>query len=269
MDDHTEEYDLPTAEEFAKEYCGPRTNLETQARDAAWVLYGELQKLRKIHSRCKPVKEDEESDVSDKPLEEEETPTAKKKAGKKDETPQLSTAKQGKKSYKQFLQDQIKVIGMAGAVAMSTAVYSQGLTVYTQGAIVYNVVEKELPILGYIKGLLTGTVAFSVSDAIQNSTTSYQNATAKTAGSSPALASTTKAVAETAAAKQEKLADATAEETIANVAAVDPSSPEVKSILEEGKKITDKQDALLQAPDGIEIPIPPVINPAATTNPNP
>jgi len=266
MDDHTEEYDLPTAEEFAKEYCGPRTNLETQAKDAAWVLYGELQKLRKIHSRCKPVKEDEESTSSDQTIDELETPTSKKKAVKNAETPQLSTAKQGKKSYKQFLQDQIKVVGTAGMIAMSTAVYSQSQAVYTQGAIVYEVVEKELPILGYLKGLLTGTVAFSVSDVIQNSTTSYQNATTKTP--TAGVSNTTKAAAENAVIKGDKPVERTAEQTIAE-AAVDPSLPEVKSLLEEGKKITDKQDILLQSTGGIETTVPTVINPASTTNPNP
>jgi len=250
--------DVEEAKEYVEEYCRPLPESEAQAKEAAWVLYQELQKCRAENGE----KEEEE------PEEEVEEEKSKPKRKEVEAAPATDTklppqAKQGKKSYKQFIQDQMKVIGMAGMIAMSTAVYAQSQAVYVQGAIVYKVVEKELPILGYLRDLLTGSVSFSVSDVIHNSTTSYQNATAK------AAVDATKATVEKAIAKVEKAAEQKVEESIAETTAVDPSSPKVKSLLEEGKKITDKHDALLQTPPSIESSVPPVINPPATTNTNP
>jgi hypothetical protein len=306
MDDHTEEYDLPAAEEFAKEYCGPRTNLETQARDAAWVLYEELQKLRKIHSRCKPVKDGEDP----KPADEEEANTqedavaASEESSSEDFATADSTApadapkikrpkiKSSSKSYVQFIREQVKVIGMAGTIAMSTAVYSQSQAVATNGAIVYKVIEKEVPLLGYIRGVVTGQIPFSAMEMLRNAASSVSSVSSNAAANglaAKAVAAAESAVAkgdgaaaggetaatETGASEKADTAAAAratpAAETIAEAAAkaaVDPSSPEARSIMEAGVAAAQKQDgSMLVAPP--ENPVPPVINPPHVTDPNP
>jgi hypothetical protein len=154
---------LEITEQFIREYC-TRTELETKARDAALLLLKQLEECRKPPCDCK---EQEEPKEEKKP--EEEVKEETKEEAPKEEVPQeekeepviseekfqkLQNTRQGKKSYREYLRNQLKVIGLAGIIAMSTAVYAQSQVIYKNGIIIYAVLEKEFPILTTIKKLV-------------------------------------------------------------------------------------------------------------------
>lgn len=130
-------------EQFIREYCS-RTELETKARDAALLLLNQLEECRKLARDNRKEGSDEEA------KENTEDPVISEEKFKK-----IQNAKQGKKTYREYLRNQLKAIGVAGVIAMSTAVYSQAQIVYKNSIIVYAVLEKEFPILNTIKTLFT------------------------------------------------------------------------------------------------------------------
>ena len=179
--------DIEIAEQFIREYC-TRTELETKARDAALLLLNQLEECRNPSCICKKGEHKEEEP---KPVEEfgEEAKEETKEEAPKEEVPQeekeepvisdekfqkLQNTRQGKKSYKEYLRNQLKVIGLAGIIAMSTAAYAQSQVVYKNGAVVYAVLEKEFPILSTIKNFIVGDPSSSQS---QNETESNNTPT--------------------------------------------------------------------------------------------
>lgn len=182
------EQNLEITEQFIREYC-TRTELETKARDAALLLLKQLEECRKPPCECKEKEESKEEE--NKPEEEvkEEPKEEVKEEAPKEEMPQeekeepvisdekfkkLQNTRQGKKSYREYLRNQLKVIGLAGIIAMSTAVYAQSQVIYKNGIIIYAVLEKEFPILSTIKKLVIGdeTPSQSQSNSSDSSNTS-------------------------------------------------------------------------------------------------
>ena len=166
-----EKQDLEITEQFIREYC-TRTELETKARDAAFLLLKQLEECRNPPCPCEEASKKEEEKKPEEEVKEEV------KQEKKEEAPQeeaekpvisdekfqkLQNTKQGKKSYRDYLRNQLKVIGLAGIIAMSTAAYAQSQVVYKNGAVVYAVLEKEFPILSTIKNFITGDSSSSQS----------------------------------------------------------------------------------------------------------
>jgi hypothetical protein len=179
--------DIEIAEQFIREYC-TRTELETKARDAALLLLNQLEECRNPSCICK---KEEHKEEEPKPVEEvgEEAKEETKEEAPKEEVPQeekeepvisdekfqkLQNTRQGKKSYREYLRNQLKVIGLAGIIAMSTAAYAQSQVVYKNGAVVYAVLEKEFPILSTIKNFIVGDPSSSQS---QNETESNNTPT--------------------------------------------------------------------------------------------
>jgi hypothetical protein len=179
--------DIEIAEQFIREYC-TRTELETKARDAALLLLNQLEECRNPSCICK---KEEHKEEEPKPVEEvgEEAKEETKEEAPKEEVPQeekeepvisdekfqkLQNTRQGKKSYREYLRNQLKVIGLAGIIAMSTAAYAQSQVVYKNGAVVYAVLEKEFPILTTIKNFIVGD---SSSGQSQNETESNNTPT--------------------------------------------------------------------------------------------
>jgi hypothetical protein len=179
--------DIEIAEQFIREYC-TRTELETKARDAALLLLNQLEECRNPSCICK---KEEHKEEEPKPVEEvgEEAKEETKEEAPKEEVPQeekeepvisdekfqkLQNTRQGKKSYREYLRNQLKVIGLAGIIAMSTAAYAQSQVVYKNGAVVYAVLEKEFPILTTIKNFIVGDPSSSQS---QNETESNNTPT--------------------------------------------------------------------------------------------
>lgn len=179
--------DIEIAEQFIREYC-TRTELETKARDAALLLLNQLEECRNPSCICK---KEEHKEEEPKPVEEvgEEAKEETKEEAPKEEVPQeekeepvisdekfqkLQNTRQGKKSYREYLRNQLKVIGLAGIIAMSTAAYAQSQVVYKNGAVVYAVLEKEFPILSTIKNFIVGD---SSSGQSQNETESNNTPT--------------------------------------------------------------------------------------------
>lgn len=170
MQDDKPNPELDATEEFIREYCA-RTELETKARDAALLLYKKLKECENIteaedkKKEEEPSKEEKSEDKSEeKSVEETEEPAISDEKLKK-----LQNKRQGKKSYKEYLKGQLQTIGMAGIIAMSTAVYSQGQVVYKNGMIVFEVLEKEFPFLTTIKNLITGPEGSNTSQNNSNS----------------------------------------------------------------------------------------------------
>ena len=168
--------DIEIAEQFIREYC-TRTELETKARDAALLLLKQLEECRNPSCICK---KEEHKEEEPKPVEEvgEEVKEETKEEAPKEEVPQeekeepvisdekfqkLQNTRQGKKSYREYLRNQLKVIGLAGIIAMSTAAYAQSQVVYKNGAVVYVMLEKEFPILTTIKNFIVGDPSSSQS----------------------------------------------------------------------------------------------------------
>jgi hypothetical protein len=168
--------DIEIAEQFIREYC-TRTELETKARDAALLLLKQLEECRNPSCICK---KEEHKEEEPKPVEEvgEEAKEETKEEAPKEEVPQeekeepvisdekfqkLQNTRQGKKSYREYLRNQLKVIGLAGIIAMSTAAYAQSQVVYKNGAVVYVMLEKEFPILTTIKNFIVGDPSSSQS----------------------------------------------------------------------------------------------------------
>jgi len=179
--------DIEIAEQFIREYC-TRTELETKARDAALLLLKQLEECRNPSCICK---KEEHKEEEPKPVEEvgEEAKEETKEEAPKEEVPQeekeepvisdekfqkLQNTRQGKKSYREYLRNQLKVIGLAGIIAMSTAAYAQSQVVYKNGAVVYVMLEKEFPILTTIKNFIVGDPSSSQS---QNETESNNTPT--------------------------------------------------------------------------------------------
>jgi len=168
-----EKQDLEITEQFIREYC-TRTELETKARDAAFLLLKQLEECRNPPCPCEEASKKEEEKKPEKKEEnkqEEEPKKEKEVAAEKEDEPvisdekfqKLQNTKQGKKSYRDYLRNQLKVIGLAGIIAMSTAAYAQSQVVYKNGAVVYAVLEKEFPILSTIKNFIAGDSSSSQS----------------------------------------------------------------------------------------------------------
>jgi hypothetical protein len=169
---------LEITEQFIREYC-TRTELETKARDAALLLLKQLEECRKPPCDCKeeqPKEEEKKQEEQPKeevkeesPQEEQEEPVISKEKFEK-----LQNTRQGKKTYREYLRNQLRVIGLAGIIAMSTAVYAQSQVLYKNGIIIYAVLEKEFPILSTIKKLVIGdeTPSQSQSNSSDSSSTS-------------------------------------------------------------------------------------------------
>jgi hypothetical protein len=192
--------DLEITEQFIREYC-TRTELETKARDAAFLLLKQLEECRNPPCQCEEApKEEQKPEKKEENKQEEEPKKEEEVVAEKKEEPvisdekfqELQNAKQGKKPYKEYLKKQLKTIGLAGIIAMSTAVYAQSQVVYKNGMIVYEVLEKEFPILTTIKNLITKSTP---SDTSQNgsssSSGSSDSSTASTSQSVPSNSSST------------------------------------------------------------------------------
>ena len=188
---------LEITEQFIREYC-TRTELETKARDAALLLLKQLEECRNPPCDCK---EQEEPKEEKKP--EEEVKEETKEEAPKEEVPQeekeepviseekfqkLQNTRQGKKSYREYLRNQLKVIGLAGIIAMSTAVYAQSQVIYKNGIIIYAVLEKEFPFISKVKNLIISDKApsqsqSSSSDGSNNNVVSANTQPPSTSGS--------------------------------------------------------------------------------------
>jgi hypothetical protein len=172
---------LEITEQFIREYC-TRTELETKARDAALLLLKQLEECRNPPCPCKeekPKEEESKEEAKDETKEEEskeEVPQEEKEEPviSDEKFQKLQNTRQGKKSYREYLRNQLKVIGLAGIIAMSTAAYAQSQVVYKNGAVVYAVLEKEFPILTTIKNFIVGDPSSSQS---QNETESNNTPT--------------------------------------------------------------------------------------------
>lgn len=186
--------DLEAAEQFIKEYC-TRTELETKARDAALLLYKQLEECKNPPCPCEEApKEEQKPEKKEENKQEEEPKKEEEVVAEKEEEPvisdekfqELQNAKQGKKPYKEYLKKQLKTIGLAGIIAMSTAVYAQSQVVYKNGMIVYEVLEKEFPILTTIKNLI---IKSTPSDTSQNNSESGSGSSSGSSDSSTASTS--------------------------------------------------------------------------------
>ncbi len=182
---------LEITEQFIREYC-TRTELETKARDAALLLLKQLEECRKPPCDCKeeqpkeekkPEEETKEEVKEEAPQEEQEEPVISKEKFEK-----LQNTRQGKKTYREYLRNQLRVIGLAGIIAMSTAVYAQSQVLYKNGIIIYAVLEKEFPFISKVKNLIISDKApsqsqSSSSDGSNNNVVSANAQPSSTSGS--------------------------------------------------------------------------------------
>jgi hypothetical protein len=185
---------LEITEQFIRDYCA-RTELETKARDAALLLLKQLEECRNPPCDCKekePKKEDKKEEIKEEAPKEEVQEEVEEPVISEEKFKKLQNTRQGKKSYIEFLKGQIKTIGLAGVIAMSTAVYTQGQVVHKNGMVVYEVLEKEFPILSTIKNFLIGTVSSGTSQnnsGSGSSSGSSNSSTASTTASEPSNSS--------------------------------------------------------------------------------
>jgi len=186
-------------EQFIREYCS-RTELETKARDAALLLLKQLEECRKLADKKQEEtkQEDKKEEVKEKTQEEDVQQEKEEPVISEEKFKKLQNAKQGKKTYREYLRNQLKTIGMAGVIAMSTAVYSQSQIVYKNGIIMYAVLEKEFPILNTIKNLFAYNTPQS-NQSLSNNTSNNGNNSVQ---SSAADSSTTTPVSNTSTTTQ-------------------------------------------------------------------
>jgi hypothetical protein len=203
--------DLEITEQFIREYC-TRTELETKARDAALLLLNQLEECRNPSCICKKEEHKEEEPKPAEEVEEEAKEETKEEAPQEEkEEPVISEEKfqklqntrQGKKSYREYLRNQLKVIGLAGIIAMSTAVYAQSQVIYKNGIIIYAVLEKEFPILTTIKKLVISDEAPSQSQSNSSGSSDSGASVSSSSSTSESTFSNTNAKSETNTASVE------------------------------------------------------------------
>lgn len=237
--------DLEATEQFIKEYC-TRTELETKARDAALLLYKQLEECKNPPCPCEEAPKEEQKPEKKEENKQEEEPKKKEEvAAEKEEEPvisdekfqELQNAKQGKKPYKEYLKKQLKTIGLAGIIAMSTAVYAQSQVVYKNGMIVYEVLEKEFPILTTIKNLI---IKSTPSDTSQNNS---ESGSGLSSGSSD---SSTDSTSQSAPSNTSSASPTSTSSSDASTLSIDQSQQPTQDVKRTASKddTTDKEDVL-------------------------
>ena len=250
MDDKDKQ-DLEITEQFIKEYC-TRTELETKARDAALLLYKQLEECKNPPCPCEEApKEEQKPEKKEENKQEEEPKKEEEVVAEKEEEPvisdekfqELQNAKQGKKPYKEYLKKQLKTIGLAGIIAMSTAVYAQSQVVYKNGMLVYEVLEKEFPILTTIKNLI---IKSTPSDTSQNNSESGSGSSSGSSDSSTASTSQSAPSNTSSASPTSPTSPASTNTSDALTLSVDQSQQPTQDVKRTVSKddTTDKEDVL-------------------------
>lgn len=260
--------DLEITEEFIKEYCA-RTELETKARDAALLLYNKLKQCENAalqDENKEEVKKEEEQKQQEEHKKEEEVaveeieePVISEEKFKK-----LQNTNQGKKSYREFLKKQIKTIGLAGIIAMSTAVYSQGQVVYKNGIIMYAVLEKEFPILSTIKNMLLGS---KPSNNSQSNSGSGSGSGSEGSGAGTSLSNSSSNSASPAFSTNGVAPDNSTASNNDVINSEATLSPEEQQQIDKGKDLFSKEESVGQIKTENQFGVP--VAPQKTTNTNP
>ena len=260
--------DLEITEQFIREYC-TRTELETKARDAALLLLNQLEECRNPSCICKKEEHKEEEPKPAEEVEEEAKEETKEEAPQEEkEEPVISEEKfqklqntrQGKKSYREYLRNQLKVIGLAGIIAMSTAVYAQSQVIYKNGIIIYAVLEKEFPILTTIKKLVISDETPSQSQSNSNGSSSDSGASVSSSSStSGSTFSSTNAESETNTASVE----------VNNTEVGPPLTPAEQEQIKKGEELLEEEKKEVTNLDPKPNQFGTPIVPPTTTNTNP
>ena len=133
------------------------------------------------------------------------------------------------------MKGQIKTIGLAGVVAMSTAVYTQGQVVHKNGMIVYEVLEKEFPILSTIKNFLIRTAS--------SGTSQNNSGSGSTSGSSD---SSTASATSSESSNNSLTPEASTDSPVTSIVSIDKPQESTQDIKPTAstEKTTDKGDLL-------------------------
>jgi len=230
------------------------------------LLLKQLEECRKPPCDCKeqeepkeekkPEEETKEEVKEEAPREEQEEPVISEEKLKK-----LQNTKQGKKSYKEYLRNQLRVIGLAGIIAMSTAVYAQSQVLYKNGIIIYAVLEKEFPFISKVKNLIISDKAPSQS---QSSSSDGSNNTVVSANTQPSSTS-----GSTFSNTNTALESNTESTVVNNNTARSPLTPAEQEQIKKGEELLEEEKKEVTNLDPKLNQFGTPIVPPTTTNTNP